>query len=195
MTTHPPGRRLVRLSAALALAVLGAGCTGETVAVADRGPSSNAPAYGDTLIEASIGNVSSLIPNITSDQSSHEVGDLMYNGLVTLGRDLELQPELAKSWGFSKDCLTLDFKLREGVKWHDGAPFTADDVVFTWRALVDPKTPSPYKSDYNDVEKVEALDPLTVRVSYRKPYAKAVLSWAVPMLPRHLLERWVKEGK
>jgi peptide/nickel transport system substrate-binding protein len=155
----------------------------------------NAPAYGDTMIEASIGNVSSLIPNITSDQSSHEVGDFMYNGLVTLGRDLELVPELAKSWGFSKDCLTLDFKLREGVKWHDGAPFTANDVVFTWQTLIDPKTPSPYKSDFNDVEKVEALDPLTIRVSYRKPYAKAVLSWAIPMLPRHLLQSWVQQGK
>jgi len=45
------------------------------------------------------------------------------------------------------------------VKWHDGAPFTADDVVFTWQAMTDPRTPSPYKSDFNDVERVEALTP------------------------------------
>src|SRR5438128_470741 len=65
------------------------------------------PANGDSLIEASIGNVSSLIPNITSDSASHEVGDLMYNGLVTLDRDLNVVGELAKSWKLAKDCLTL----------------------------------------------------------------------------------------
>ena len=186
-------RRLVRFGTALALAGLALACQGE--AASEQKTGANTPAYGDTMVEASIGNVSSLIPNITSDQSSHEVGDLMYNGLVTLGRDLELAPELAKSWTFSKDCLTLEFKLHERVKWHDGAPFTADDVVFTWATLINPKTPSPYKSDFNDVERVDALDRHTVRVTYKKPYAKAVLSWAIPMLPRHLLERWVQEGK
>jgi peptide/nickel transport system substrate-binding protein len=186
-------RDLARLGAAFALAALTVGCSGEAAEPQKTG--ANTPAYGDTMIEASIGNVSSLIPNITSDQSSHEVGDLMYNGLVTLGRDLELVPELAKSWTFSKDCLTLDFKLHERVKWHDGAPFTADDVVFTWATLINPKTPSPYKSDFNDVERVDALDRHTVRVTYKKPYAKAVLSWAIPMLPRHLLEGYVKDGK
>jgi peptide/nickel transport system substrate-binding protein len=187
------GGSLARLGAILALLGLAAGCTGEA-AVSERS-GTNTPAYGDTLIEASIGNVSSLIPNITSDQASRDVGSFMYNGLVTLGRDLEIKPELATSWAFSKDCLTLDFKLHEGVRWHDGAPFTAEDVVFTWATTMNPKTPSPYRSDYQDVERVEALDPLTVRVTYRRPYAKALLSWSVSMLPRHLLERYVEEGK
>ncbi|HXH83353.1 MAG TPA: peptide-binding protein, partial [Candidatus Tectomicrobia bacterium] len=147
------------------------------------------------IIQASIGNVSSLIPTITSDASSHAVGALMYDGLVTVGRDLDLQPELARSWTFREDCLTLTFALRDDVRWHDGHPFTAEDVVFTWRATMDPRVPSPYKSDYEDVERVEALDAHTVRVRYRQPYAKAVLSWATPVLPRHLLEPWVEQGK
>ena len=184
---------LARFGAVLALAGLAAGCTGEAAVNEQTG--ANTPAYGDTLIEASIGNVSSLIPNITSDQASRDVGSYMYNGLVTLGRDLEVKPDLAASWAFSEDCLTLDFKLHEGVRWHDGAPFTADDVVFTWKTTMDPRTPSPYRSDYQDVERVVALDPLTVRVTYRRPYAKALLSWSLNMLPRHLLEPYVKEGK
>jgi peptide/nickel transport system substrate-binding protein len=188
-------RGLARLGAMLALAGLAAGCTGEA-AVSEGKTGANTPAYGDTLIEASIGNVSGLIPNITSDQSSHEVGDFMYNGLVTLGRDLEIVPELATSWKFSKDCLTLDFQLHEGVKWHDGVPFTADDVVFTWQTMINPRTPSPYKSDFNDVERVEAMGPHAVRVRYKKPYAKALMSWgSAMMLPRHLLDRYVREGK
>ena len=183
-----------RLGATLALAALVAGCSGEA-AVNQGKAGANTPAYGDTLIEASIGNISSLIPNITSDAASREVGNYMYNGLVTLGRDLEIAPELATSWEFSKDCLTLDFNLHRGVKWHDGAPFTADDVVFTWRTTMNPKTPSPYRSDFQDVQSVDAVDPYTVRVTYRKPYAKALLSWGLSILPRHLLERYVTEGK
>jgi peptide/nickel transport system substrate-binding protein len=107
--------------------------------------------YGDTLIEASIGNVSSLIPNITSDAASHEVGDFMYNGLVALGRDLEI----GRTWpsrGVQQGLPHARLPAHEGVKWHDGVPFTADDVVFTWQSHDQPRTPSPYKSDFNDVE-------------------------------------------
>ena len=188
---------LHRLGAVLMPLALAVACNSEAgPSEAERKPTAAAtPAYGDTRIEASIGNVSSLIPNITSDSASHEVGDFMYNGLVTVGKDLNVIGELAKSWAFSKDCLTLDFALHDNVKWHDGKPFTADDVVFTWETTMNPKTPSPYKSDFQDVDKVEARGRNEVRVTYKRPYAKALLSWAVPMLPRHLLDSWVRDGK
>ena len=190
-------RTLHRLGAVLMPLALAVACNSEAgPSEAERKPTAAAtPAYGDTRIEASIGNVSSLIPNITSDSASHEVGDFMYNGLVTVGKDLNVIGELAKSWAFSKDCLTLDFALHDNVKWHDGKPFTADDVVFTWETTMNPKTPSPYKSDFQDVDKVEARGRNEVRVTYKRPYAKALLSWAVPMLPRHLLDSWVRDGK
>jgi peptide/nickel transport system substrate-binding protein len=186
-------RRLGVLAAAL---VLAAGCDGEAgSAPAAPRVGEPVPAYGDTLIEASLGNVSGLIPNITNDAPSHAVGDLLYNGLVKVDRDLRLVGELARSWEFSRDCLTLTFRLHDDVRWHDGRPFTADDVVFTWAAMVNPKTPNPYKSDLQDVERVEALDPHTVRVTYARPYAKALLSWGMKILPRHLLEEYVEAGK
>ncbi len=189
--------RLRRLGAAVALLAFAAGCTGEAGGGGGGEPraGANTPAYGDTLIEASIGNVSSLIPNITADSASHEVGDYMYNGLVTLDRNLNLVGELAKSWTFTKDCLTLDFRLNDNVRWHDGKPLTADDVVFTWEATMNPKTPSPYKSDFQDVDRVQSLGPHEVRITYKRPYAKALLSWAVPILPRHLLASYVAAGK
>jgi peptide/nickel transport system substrate-binding protein len=189
------GPRWRRLAAAATLAALAAGCSREVGVTAERQPGAATPAYGDTLIEASIGNVSSLIPNITSDSASHEVGDLMYNGLVAVDRDLSIRGDLAESWTFSQDCLTLDFTLRDKVRWHDGRPFTAADVVFTWETTMNPKTPSPYKADFADVERVEARGPRAVRVTYRKPYAKALLSWGLSMLPRHLLEPYVQAGK
>ena len=189
--------RATRGIAVLLLIALAAGCTVE----ADRGGEQSTviagakPAYGDTYIDSLLGDISSLIPTITSDGSSHSVGSLIYSGLVRYDKNLAPEGELAESWTFSPDCRRLTFRLRPGVKWHDGAPFTADDVVFTWKTIVDPKTPSPYKADYLDIERVETEGPGIVHVHYRQPYAKALTSWGTWMLPKHLLERYVREGR
>src|SRR5207244_1327139 len=80
-------------------------------------------AYGDTFIDSLLGNISSLIPTITGDGPSHTVGDQIYSGLVTFDKDLNPVGELAQSWEFRRDCRDLTFRLRPGVKWHDGRPF------------------------------------------------------------------------
>jgi len=167
-------------------------CDAPRDAVAQAG---GAKAYGDTFIDTLLGNVSSLIPNLTADVPSHEVGNLLYSGLVSFDRDMNAVGDLAESWKFSRDCLDLTFSLRKNVKWHDGKPFTAEDVVFTYEAMVDPKTPNPYRSDFDEVEGVKALDPYTIRVRYRQPYGPALRSWAQTVLPKHLLETWVQAGK
>ncbi len=173
------------------------GCQGEVERVVERvtGRGSNEPTYGDTLIDSMGGNISGLIPNITSDNYSHEIGDRLYNGLVSLDRDLNLVGDLAESWTISSDCRDLTFRLRRGVTWHDGQPFTADDVIFTQQTMSNPKTPSAYKEDFQAVERIEALDPHTVSIRYRTSYAKSLQSWSMSMLPRHLLEPWAREGK
>src|SRR5207248_1146163 len=119
----------------------------------------------------------------------------VYNGLVTHDKDTNLIPDLAESWDLSPNCLDLTFKLRKNVRWHDGRPFTADDVVFTHRLMIDPRTPSPYKDDFAQVASVAAVDPYTVQVRYKEPFAKAVMTWGQTMLPRHLLEAYLREGK
>ncbi|MFQ5521417.1 MAG: peptide-binding protein [Candidatus Methylomirabilia bacterium] len=159
-------------------------------------PSSTAePFYGDTFIQASIGGIRGLIPNITSDSASHEVGSLIYSGLIKRDKDLNLVSDLAESWELSENCLTLTFKLRKNVTWHDGQPFTAEDVRFTYEAMIHPKTPTAYKEDFVAVKDVEVLDPHTVRILYSKPYAEAVETWQIWMLPKHLLERYVEDGQ
>jgi peptide/nickel transport system substrate-binding protein len=187
------GAPLARLALILALGV--AGCGGAADSALDHAATSEKPAYGDTFIEALIGNVSGLIPNITGDVTSHAASEHIYNGLITHDRDMSIVPDLAESWTLSKDCLDLTFKLRKNVRWHDGHPFTADDVVFTHQLMTHPKTPSPYKDDFATVESVLAVDPYTVRVRYREPYAKALFMWGQSMLPRHLLEPYVREGR
>jgi len=146
------------------------------------------PAYGDLFIDASIGDASTLIPPLASDAASHAIASLVYNGLVKYDGDLTLRGDLAESWEVSPDGLTITFKLRRGVKWQDGAAFTAQDVLFTYRVMVDPKTPTAYSGDYLQVKKAEAPDDYTFRVTYPQPFAPALGSWTLNILPRHLLE-------
>ena len=173
------------------------GCRGEVERVVESvsGRGSDEPAYGDTYVDSMLGNITGLIPNLTSDNYSHEVGGLLYNGLVTYDRDLNLVGELAESWTISPDCRHLTFRLRRGVTWHDGRPFTAEDVVFTQHVMINPKTPSAYKEDFQAVERIEAVDPSTVNIHYRTSYAKSVQTWSMAMLPRHRLESWATDGK
>ena len=183
----------IRLALILALGL--AGCGVEADVAADHPAPGGKPAHGDTFIEALTGNISGLIPNVLSDGASFEVGSLIYSGLVTRDRDLNLIGELAESWRFSKDCLDLTFQLRRNVRWHDGEPFTAADVVFTYETMIHPKTPTAYREDFRAVESVEAPDPYTVHVRYKQPYAKALQSWGLWMLPKHVLEPYVRSGR
>lgn len=146
------------------------------------------PAYGDLMIDASIGDASTLLPPLASDASSAGINGLVYNGLVKYDGDLNLVGDLAQSWDISADGLTITFHLRHGVNWQDGAPFTAKDVLFTYQVMVDPKTPTAYSGDYLQVKKAEALDDYTFRVTYPQPFAPALGSWGLAILPRHLLE-------
>jgi ABC-type transport system substrate-binding protein len=79
------------------------------------------------------------------------------------------------------------FRLRPNVKFHDGHPFTADDVKFTYEAIIDPRNLSPRVPDYEPVKQVEVPDPLTVRIDYKGLYSPAIGTWSMDILPEHLL--------
>ncbi len=186
-----------RLLALLLVTAL-AGCTsgdggGIDVSAAPRPEGDRA--QGDTLIRALPANISGLIPNITGDKYSHDAVSLIYSGLISHDKDTNIIPDLAESWNLAPDCKEVSFKLRKNAKWHDGKPFTADDVVFTYQLMAHPKTPSPYKDDFEDVASVEVLDPYNVRVKYKASFANAVYIWGQSILPKHLLDKYMQEGK
>jgi len=188
ITFRSPGSRGLWHLLLLALVIFsGAGCGSPENEKHYGGPDTG-PAYGDLLIDASIGDASTLIPPLASDASSHDVAGYIYNGLIKYDGDLNLVGDLAESWEISPDGLTITFKLRKGVKWQDGAPFTAQDVMFTYQLMVDPKTPTAYGEDYKQVKKAEVLDDYTFRVTYPQPFAPALGSWTLAILPKHLLE-------
>ncbi len=147
------------------------------------------PAYGGTLIEAMAGRPSVLIPMLAGDSASHEVAGLIFNGLVKYDTNLKIIGDLAKSWEISEDGLEIVFHLKKDVRWADGQPFTAEDVLFGYKTIIDEKTPTAYKEDYLQVKTAEVLDSYTFRVTYDKPFAPALSSWGnLVVLPKHLLE-------
>ncbi|MEJ2671953.1 MAG: peptide-binding protein [Deltaproteobacteria bacterium] len=177
--------RIFWLLGLIVLVILG-GCQSQEKEPDYSGPNTG-PAYGDLLIDASIGDASTLLPPLASDAASAGIIGLIYNGLVKYDGNLNLVGDLAQSWDISKDGLTITFHLRHGVKWQDGAPFTAKDVLFTYKVMVDPNTPTAYSGDYLQVKKAEAPDDYTFRVTYPQPFAPALGSWTLAILPRHLL--------
>jgi peptide/nickel transport system substrate-binding protein len=148
----------------------------------------SAPVYGDTIVTASIADATTLIPIVASDSASHEICALIYNGLIRYDKDLNIIGELAKSWDIRAGGREMIFYLHENVKWHDGAPFTAEDVLFTYEKLIDPAVRTPYGGDFKKIESIEILDTYKVRVVYKEPFAPALSSWGMPIIPKHLLE-------
>jgi len=170
----------------LVLAV--AGCKDEAPPPPPKAAGPAVPAYGDAMVEGAIGDASNLTPYIASDSASSSVTGLVFNGLLKLDKDLNIAPDLAESWEISEDGLTITFNLRRNVTWQDGVPFTSADVLFTYQFVIDPKTPTPYAGDFLQVKKAEVLGPYTFRVSYEKPFARALYSWLSSILPKHLME-------
>ncbi|MGD9219754.1 MAG: ABC transporter substrate-binding protein, partial [Desulfobacterales bacterium] len=81
----------------------------------------------------------------------------------------------------------IEFQLRPDIKFHDGHAFDAHDVRFTYDAIMDPRNLSPRIADYEPVKKVMVIDPLTVRIVYKRLYSPAIGTWGMGILPEHLL--------
>ncbi|MCE5263482.1 MAG: peptide-binding protein [Deltaproteobacteria bacterium] len=181
----PLGRLLLILFASVAWAV--AACGPQTPGRVPAGSAAATPAHGDIMVEGSIGDASNLIPLLASDTTSHGIAGFVFNGLIKYDKGLNITGDLAESWEVSPDGLVITFRLRKGVRWHDGRPFTAADVLYTYRVTVDPKTPTAYAGDFLKVRKAEVIDDHTFRATYDKPFAPALMSWSVGILPSHLL--------
>lgn len=151
--------------------------------------SDTTPVTGDTYIEASIGDASFLNPILASDSASNDINGVVFNGLVKYDKDLVLVGDLAESWKVSPDGLSITFQLRQNVRWHDGRPFTAEDVEFTYKKLIDPAVKTPYSNDYLQVKKFEVLSPYSFRVTYGEVFSPALESWGMNIIPKHIFEK------
>lgn len=147
------------------------------------------PQDGGTLVDAMTGEPSGLIAMLAGESAASAVAGNIFNSLLRYDKNLELEGELARSWTISPDQKTITFALKPGMQWADGKPLTSADVLFTWQLVTDDNTRTPYGADYKLVQKAEAPDPLTFRVTYPQPYAPALDSWAgLHILPKHILQ-------
>jgi len=142
---------------------------------------------GVSVTIGQVSEVANLNPTLYPRTPDSNVQCLIFDGLVKPQPDLSFGPSLAESWDVSEDGKLYTFHLLKDIKWHDGEPFTARDVLYTYQVTIDPKTPTAYAGDFLKVKKVTVLDDHTLRVSYDKPFAPALMSWGSPILPRHLL--------
>ncbi len=146
-----------------------------------------------TYINASTLNLSMssspsrLNPILANDTASSQISDWLFNGLFKYDKDGKPTEDLALSYKFETNT-KLIIKLKKNVKWHDGVEFTAQDVVFTYNTILDPKVFNSIKSNYKEVQSVKALDDYTIEIIYKKAYFKALEIWMVGILPKHLLK-------
>lgn len=117
-----------------------------------------------------------------------EINILLFNGLTAHDGDNQVVPALAKSWEFDEASLTYTFHLEENVKWHDGEPFTAEDVKFTIEAIMDPNNGSENAPNYEDVEAITVVDDHTVAFKLTAPNVAFLDYMTMSILPKHLLE-------
>ena len=124
-------------------------------------------------------------PLLATDSASGEITGWIFNGLVKFDKNAKIVPDLAKEWEFENNT-TLLFRLKENVKWHDGAKFSAKDVIFTYKLLKSKNISTPYTSDFKEVKDIKKIDDYTIKVEYKKPYFKALSIWMMGILPQHL---------
>lgn len=146
-------------------------------------------AFGGTYVEGVSGAPSRINPLFAGQNDVDQaLVALVFSGLTRLDARGQPFPDLAASWEISPDARAYTFRLRRGVVWHDGAPFGADDVVFTYGLLKSAALHSPpgLARILADAA-VTKVDPFTVRIELAQPYAPLLAYLGVGILPRHRL--------
>jgi len=129
------------------------------------------PQTGGVLAYAAGADPDSLDPPNTDSNPGEAVGRMMYNYLVKFDAKLNLLPDLATSWSQSKDGLTWTFKLRSGVKFHDGTPFNAEAVKYNFERFLGAEKPLKASLHSPIIKSVEAVDAATVKFTLKVPFA------------------------
>lgn len=176
-------------------------------------PESQPGKYGGKMTDAGPGDPKTFNLWVSADATSSGLVGGLYSSLIERNSyTLEWEPALAKLPEISPDNLTWTFKMKPGLKWSDGAPINADDVIFTLDMIYDEKVQTnmreslmldaPDGKDANGQPKYKRvplqykkLDPLTVQFKFPVPYAPARNILNFPIAPRHKLEKYWKQGQ
>lgn len=146
------------------------------------------PKTGGEYVEGVVGQPLYVNPLLsqTSDADA-DLARVIYSGLFTYNKEGKAVPDIAQDYAISEDSKTYTVYLRQNVKWHDGEALTAEDVVFTFKALQDPAYKSPLRQLWQGVE-VSSSDDYTVVFALKAPYFAFLDNLTVGILPRHIWE-------
>ncbi|MDZ4744089.1 MAG: ABC transporter substrate-binding protein [Verrucomicrobiota bacterium] len=156
--------------------------------------------FGGVYLSATFGDPKTFNPVMAEESSSTDIIGFVFKGLTEYNsKTQQAEPSLAKSWEVAADQKTWTFHLRKGIKWSDGTPLTADDVVFTFNDVIyNPKIVN-RERDYLSIDgkpfTVTKIDDETVQIVTPDIYAPLTTFIGTSILPKHKLEQAVKEGK
>ncbi|MFN8534089.1 MAG: ABC transporter substrate-binding protein [Dehalococcoidia bacterium] len=201
-TARRASRRQVLQAGAAFAGLWVAGCTTPSAPTGSSQPGSSAPKQGGQAI-IYINHPDTLNPAISPVSTTIYNTPFFFNGLTRPADDYRSLPDLAESWEITPDSLTFTFKLRRGVKFHDGQPFSAEDVKFTWELICHPENVAARQiagffgqvvgaRDFTagrapSIEGVKILDPYTIQVTLTEVYAPFLsISAGQPILPKHV---------
>ncbi len=143
--------------------------------------------FASTLYMSYSSNVGRLNPLLATDSTSSEISGWVFDSLFKYDKNGQIVTQIAKSYKFLNST-TLEITLRDDARWSDGKKITAKDVVFTYEFAKNPKVFTPYVENFRKVVSVKAKDDYTVIVKYKEPYFKAIETWLMPLIPKHILE-------
>ena len=145
------------------------------------------PQKGGAVVEAIVGEAQSLNPLFAAEDNARDIDSLVYQGLITVDAGQNAVPLLAQSMSVSEDRTTYAFKLRSDVKWADGQPFTADDVLFTFHVMQDPGYDQLQGQFWKEV-RVELNGTNEVRFVLKAPSASFPYALRQGIVPQHIFK-------
>lgn len=146
------------------------------------------PQHGGRLVQSLLGDATNLISILATDNTSHTIASQIFVSPLRFDKNIEVEPYACESYEVLEGGRLIRFKLREDIRWTDGEPLTAEDVEFTYRFTIDPKTPTAYGGDFAIIKEFKLTGPYSWEVRYDEPYARAMSSWMSDILPKHLLK-------
>lgn len=133
-------------------------------------------------------------PHVSTGTAAQTVKNQIYNGLVRYWKGFEIVPDLAESWDISADGTTYTFRLHQGVRFHDGSPFSAEDAAFSFARILDPKTGATLRKELELlIDKVIVVDPHTIRLQLKQPSPSLLPLLASPLV-KMVSKSFVEKG-
>ncbi len=174
---------------ALSLTLLAA-CSRGGESAGGRPDAESAPVNGGTAVVATVSDFDAFNDLVSTDFETNQVRNFMlFMPLLRLDEELNFEPYLADSFGVAKDGLSITFRIRDGVTWHDGTPTTVDDVIWSFEMIKRPEIAYANSAYFQYVTSVDRIDDRRVRFNFSRAHSDAPMNYTQwQTMPKHLLE-------